>query len=252
MNKFLIITVLAIIPVLVTAQDLLYFASGNILKTTNTTISTDSVSFQIFNSSQQKYSINKNELVKMITENGDIIKFSGKYNESGSSSFNKNIVSFNTLGIPMGRFTMSYQMLSKDGKVGVEFPVSVGLFNDTYTDPFPEIFDIELYSMFYSGVTVNWYPLGQRKVNYILGPSLRIGVGIDNNYYCYDCGYDYNSNKQMFYTKLLINNGLVLTPSEHFSMSFIFSLGVMLRDNYPGEETFGTTADFQFNLAYHF
>jgi len=252
MKMFLIILVLTFTTVAVSAQDLLYFASGNMLKTTNTTISTDSVSFQIFNSSQQQYSINKNELVKMISESGDIIKFSGKHVESGISDFSKNIISFNTLAIPAGRFTMSYQMLSKNGKMGIEFPVSIGLLNEAYTDPLPEVFDIELYSIFYSGITVNWYPMGQRKVNYVLGPSLRIGVGKDNYYYCYDCGYEYNSNKQMFYTKLLINNGIVLVPSKHFAMSFIFSLGVMIRDNYPGEETFGTTADFQFNLAYQF
>jgi hypothetical protein len=93
--------------------------------------------------------------------------------------------------------------------------------------------------------------MGHRKVNYVLGPSLRLGVGKDNNYYCYDCG-GHNSDRQFFYTKFLVNNGLVLNPNKHFALAFIFSLGVMARDNYSGEPTFGTTADFQFNLAYQF
>lgn len=252
MKIHLLVLVLVFSSVAVSAQELLYFANGNILKTSNTILTTDSVSFQIFNSSQRQYSINKNELVKMITEEGDIIEFTGKYIEHSNSGLSKNSVSFNTLGIPMGRFTMSYQFLNKKGNLGVEIPVSIGLFTDAYLDPLPEIFDIEMYSMFYSGVTLNWYPMGQKKVNYILGPSLRIGVGKENYYYCYDCDYEYDRNKQMFYTKLLINNGLVLTPNKHFSMSFIFSLGVMFRDNFPDEKTFGTTADFQFNLAYLF
>jgi len=234
------------------SQELLYFSNGNLLKVTDLKQTTDSVSFQIYNSSlPTSYTINKNELEKLISENGEIIEFSGKYMIANETEFNANSVSFNTLAIPAGRFTMAYQILNKNGKVGYEIPVSIGLFNDANTDPLPEIFDIEMYSIFYSGFTLNLYPMGQKRVNYVLGPSFRFGVGRDNNYYCYDCGY-YDYDKQFLYTKLLINNGLVLTPGEHFSMSFIFSLGVIFRDNHPGEETFGTTGDFLFNMAYHF
>ena len=235
------------------AQELLYFTNGNILKITNSSQSLDSLSFQIYNSSQNKdYSVNKNELVKMITESGEIVTFSGKYIGANNTNFSANSVSFNVIAIPAGRFTMAYQFLDKNGKVGYEIPVSFGLLTDGPTDPLPEIFDIELYSIFYSGFTLNLYPMGQRKVNYVLGPAIRFGVGKDVNYYCYDCGNDYNYDKQFFYTKFLINNGLVLTPTKHFSMSFIFSLGVMGRDNYEGEPTFGTTGDLQFNLTYQF
>jgi len=251
MKKNLLFAIIIFFALGLSAQDLIFFTNGNILKTVNTKQTNDSISFQIYNSSSQQYTIDKNELVKMITETGEIVEFSATYKEPGSIGFSKNIISFNTLGVPMGRFTMGYQILSKDGKVGVEFPVSIGLLNGSYTDPMPEIFDIELYSLFYSGVTVNWYPMGVRKVNYVLGPSFRVGVGKNDNYYCYDCG-EYNSDRQFFYTKLLINNGLVLTPNKHFAMSFIFSLGVMARDNYSDEPTFGTTGDFQFNLAYQF
>jgi len=251
MKKILFFTILLFFALGASSQDLLYFTNGNILKAVDTEQTYDSISFRIFNSSSQQYTIDKSELVKMITETGEVIEFSGIYIDPANTEFSKNIISFNTLGVPMGRFTMGYQILSKDGKVGVEFPVSIGLLNESYTDPLPEIFDVELYSLFYSGITVNWYPMGQRKVNYVLGPSLRLGVGKNNDYYCYNCG-EYNVDRQFFYTKLLINNGLVLMPSKHFSMSLIFSLGVIARDNYYNEPTFGTTADFQFNLAYQF
>ena len=155
MKKTLFFTILIFFALGARSQDLLYFANGNILKAVNTHQTSDSISFQIYNSSSQQYTIDKSELVKMITETGEIIEFSGVYREPGMAEFSKNIISFNTLGVPMGRFTMGYQILSKDGKVGVEFPVSVGLLNDGFTDPLPEIFDIELYSLFYSGVTVH-------------------------------------------------------------------------------------------------
>ncbi len=251
MKNIYLVLVLSLFASFSYAQELLYFSNGNMLKITNSHQSLDSVSFQIYNSSQNRnYSINKNELVKLITENGEIIEYEGKYMSSNTANYSTNSVSFNVLALPAGRFTMAYQFLDKNGKIGYEIPVSFGLLTDGPTDPLPEIFDIELYSIFYSGFTLNLYPMGQKKVNYVLGPAFRFGVGKDVNYYCYDCNYNYD--KQFFYYKLLINNGLVLMPSKHFSMSFIFSLGVMGRDNYQGEPTFGTTGDFQFNMAYQF
>ncbi len=233
------------------SQDLLYFADGNLLKINLIKQSPDSISFAIYNAANPEvYSVNKNELSKMLTKGGVLIEFPGKKTDNTDMDYPSSVVSINTIHIPQGRLTMIYQFMNKSGKLGFEIPVSVGLFNDSYTDPLPEIFDIELYSMFYTGFGLNWYPLGQRKVSYVLGPSFRIGIGSSNNYY-YDEYYN-DSYRQEYYSKLLINNGLVLNPTDHFTMSFIFSLGIMHRNSPPGEYKFGTTADFAINLGFRF
>jgi hypothetical protein len=234
------------------SQDLLYFTDGNMLKINLINQTTDSISFTIYEASgTELYSVSKNELNKVLTKGGELIMFPVKKTTYTGEDYSSSIVSVNTIHIPQGRITMIYQFLNKSGNLGFEIPVSVGLFNDSYTDPLPEIFDIELYSMFYTGFGLNWYPLGQRKVSYVLGPSFRIGIG-SSNYYYYDEYYYHDSYKQEYYSKLLINNGLVLNPSEHFTMAFVFSLGIMHRNSPPGEYKFGTTADFAINLGFRF
>jgi hypothetical protein len=222
------------------------------LKIINFHLKSDSLSFQIFDSSEDRiYTINKNEINKIITETGEIYKFNGIVKENDDSDFTKNIISFNTIAIPAGRFTMSYQIINKSGNFGFEIPVSMGLLSDANIDLLPEIFDIELYSLFYTGFTLNWYPLGQRKVSYVLGPSIRLGIGEEDYYYDEYNNYQ-SQNHQQFYSKLLINNGLMISPNKHFSMSLVFSLGLMYRDKYPDSKDFGTVADLAFNLAYRF
>jgi hypothetical protein len=250
MKKITIILIVTLLVNVSYAQELLYFANGNLLKITNYEQSADSVSFKIHNSTEDNtYYINKDDLVKMITESGEIIEFSGKYSKSSSKDFTSNIISFNTLAVPAGRFTMTYQFLNKTGTLGYEIPISIGLLSDGYTDPLPEIFDIEFYSVFYTGFTLNWYPLGQNKISYVLGPSFRIGVGEEEYWDNYN-HYDYQVI-QAYYSKLLINNGIVLMPSQHFSMAFILSFGIMHRTDIP-QGNFGTTGDFTFNLSYRF
>lgn len=253
MKKINILLVLILIANFTFAQELLYFANGNMLKITNFHLKSDSLTFQIHKSSDKiVYSINQNELLKMITETGEIYQFNDKLSKTDDSNFSHNIISFNAIGVPAGRFTMSYQVINKTGKLGFEIPVSVGLIPDATIDPLPEIFDIELYSIFYTGFTLNWYPMGQKKVTYLLGPSFRLGIGQSDYYYDYYYEQYPDHNSQQYYSKLLINNGIMLSPNKHFSMSFIFSLGIMHRNARPDDEKFGTVADLQFNLAYKF
>jgi len=254
MRKLILLSTLLFLFNVSFGQDLLYFANGNFLQITNFRITDDSLAFNIYNSNSEfNYSVNKAELKKLITEDGEVIEFKGMYIKFRDNSMPSNMVSFNVLAVPALRFTMSYQLFNADGTVGYEIPVSIGLAPDAYTDPLPEIFDIEMYSIFYTGFTLNWYPLAQRKVTYVLGPTFRIGVGTEDTYY-YDefSSYYHDYNRQYYYSKLLINNGLVVNPSKHFSMAWILSLGVMHRDGPSDMTKFGTTADFTFNISYKF
>ena len=50
------------------------------------------------------------------------------------------------------------------------------------------LFDYYIYNTFYSGLNFNFYPTGQGKVRYFLGPGVRIGIGHDSGYS--NDGYD--------------------------------------------------------------
>ncbi|PLX02546.1 MAG: hypothetical protein C0595_10340 [Marinilabiliales bacterium] len=252
MKKLIIIITILLVSVTGFSQDLAYFTNGNLLKVNTLTQSNEGITFTLYNSSTEEvFSAKKSELIRLIKENGEIINFEGKKSVTNNDGFPRSIVAFNVLHTPQGRLTMAYKFINNKGNIGFEVPVSVGLFEDFDMDPIAEIFNYSFYSMFYTGFTVNWYPLGQRKVSYLLGPSFRIGIAKDRYYYDYNY-YDYNEPKEQYYSKLLLNNGLMLSPNNHFNISFIISMGIMHHNAPPGEYKFRTTADAAINLAFRF
>ncbi|PLX14240.1 MAG: hypothetical protein C0598_01800 [Marinilabiliales bacterium] len=251
MKKLAIIFTIVFISLAAQSQDLLYFSNGNILKVNTIEQNSEGVTFTLYNSTNvEVFNANKEELIRIIKQNGDVVTFDGIYRSESDISFPKNRVAFNVLHAPQGIITMKYEFLNKTGNLGFEIPMSVGLLEDTYLDPIGEIFNREFYSLFYTGLTLNWYPVGQKRVSYVLGPSLRLGIGKDQYYYYYDSYY--SEPKEEYYSKLLINNGLILNPSDHFSISFMFSLGIMHHNAPPEEYKFRTVADASINLAFRF
>lgn len=239
-------------PVTLLSQDLLYFANGNRMEVEVINYDDQSVTFMFYNSTNNEtYNALSNELDKLILDDGTIIEYKGVSGEL-EEDFTKNIVHLHSLDLPRGRITFTYEFLNENGTLGYGLPVSIGFAEDAYTDPLPEIFNIELYSIFYSGFKLNWYPLGQRKVAYVLGPEFRLGIGNADDYYYYDEYYYGDRKRQEYYSKLLINNGVIITPGNHFSLSFVISLGIMHRNTPPGNPKFGTTGDAAINVAFRF
>jgi hypothetical protein len=86
--------------------------------------------------------------------------------------------------------------------------------------------------LYYSGLDLNFYPLGQRRLTYSVGFGCRVGV-VNNYYYnyYYDPYYAYYYPpfvKKSLAAGFYMNNGLTLHIIENMSISGIFGLG--LRD----------------------
>lgn len=187
--------------------------------------------------------------VKLIAyENGDIkymqvVEVKTKQKEA--YVFKKNLVSFHLFDLVFTNFTFSYERILNNGRVGFNIPLSFG-YGSGNSAPNNDY----VVNKFYTGLTINFYPTGQGKVRYLVGPGLRIGLGHDNN--MYNGSYD-NEKPDTFYTKLLINNGVMFSPIPELSLSLIGSLGMRY---YPeaGEnnEEVTTSAAFNFNLSYRF
>jgi hypothetical protein len=129
------------------------------------------------------------------------------------------------------------------GKIGLQIPISFGYATGS------NFGNDVLISQFYSGLYLNFYPTGQGKVRYMLGPGLRFGLGHENYYD--DNGND--SNNDTFYSKLLINNGIVFSPIESLSLSAVLSLGIRyFPEAHNEDEVVRTSAAFSFNLSYRF
>lgn len=174
------------------------------------------------NATGPEYEVDKKTVKTIAFENGDVESFVN----SNSLPFEvkKSIISFNYGDFLANRFSFSYERLLNDGKLGIKIPFGV-----TYENP-------ESYNnnrmLYYSGLDLKFYPLGQRRLTYSVGIGSRIGVVNDYYYPYYDPYYDYYyyypTIKKRLAAGFYMNNGLTLHIVENMSISGMFGLG--LRD----------------------
>jgi hypothetical protein len=167
-----------------------------------------------------EYEVDKKTVKNIEFENGDVESFVN----SNSLPFEvkKSIISFNYGDFLADRFSFSYERLFNDGKLGIKIPFGV-----TYQNPGDYSNNRMLY---YSGLDLNFYPLGQRRLTYSVGFGSRIGVVNDYYYPYYDPYFDYYypTIKKRLAAGFYMNNGLTLHILENMSISGMFGLG--LRD----------------------
>ncbi len=158
------------------------------------------------------------------------------------ASLGKNIIGINMLNTINGNINLFYERITNEGNVGFKFTVN-GSFLKGENDP-----NIITYRRrFTTGVDVNFYPSGQGKIKYFIGPALRFGMlsvhdnvywdGIARKYYNYPAEFDYLS--------LFFNNGITVNASSKFNFTFNAAVG-MARFRYVNYQA-GTQFSRKFN-----
>lgn len=226
------------------AQDYIYLRDKQErISAKNIKVSDSEIRYEIFDTEDgQVFSIKPNQVNLIAYESGMVRLVQRKSKIINSYDFKKNLITYHLFDLIFSNFTMSYERILNNGKIGLQIPLSFGYAtgNNFGNDV--------LISQFYSGLYLNFYPTGQGKVRYLLGPGLRFGLGHENY-------YD-NGNKNgddSFYSKILINNGVVFSPIESLSLSAILSLGIRyFPEAQDDNEVVRTTAHFSINLSYRF
>lgn len=158
------------------------------------------------------------------------------------ASLGKNIIGINMLNTINGNINLFYERITEEGKVGFKFTLN-GSFLKGENDP-----NIITYRRrFTAGTDINFYPSGQGKIKYFIGPALRFGMlsvydnvywdGIAKKYYNYPAEFDYLS--------LFFNNGISVNASSKFNFTFNAAVG-MARFRYVNYQA-GTQFARKFN-----
>ncbi len=171
---------------------------------------------------------------------------------SNSYAFKRNIFSFHLLDLLVGDFTLTYQHILANGKVGLEIPVAFGYSSERNEVPLPPPFsniNSDFHNKFYTGINLNLYPTGQGKVKYFVGPAIHFGAGYFESY---THGYEKRINTNYF--RLLVNNGLMISPLPSFSLKFVVGLGLLNTFNadFNEDRDVQTTANITFGMSYRF
>ncbi len=266
--KFIYSITLLFITSLGFAQDVIYTKDKTKIEAKIIAVGINEIKYQKLNNlTGPEYIVQKSEITLITYANGSFenfeipannqVNYDPEYNRNDflrngfDSAFNKNILSYHLADLLNYNFTLSYERLLNSGKVGLKFPVRIGV-RERYNGS----------DLSYSGgIDLNFYPTGQGRFKYYVGPAFEIGNARNFNY---DFNYIGVNPPRVINDYLFVagyvNNGAVFQVTEQFSLGTALGIGLRTRDNsYFNQgriESYGNypelNARFEFNLGIRF
>lgn len=199
-------------------QDMIYLKNNEQIKAKVTMVDDKSVLYKRFeNLNGPEYKLAKKEITIIVYENGTSEQYNGSKTPENNA---KNVISMNFGDLTVSRLSFSYERFIYKQKLSLKIPLSVS-YNNNYYYFRPKS---------YTGLDLNFYPLGLKHVSYFTGIGTQ--AGIINNQYFYPY-YDYYGNtyyssnvSTKYYTSVYVNNGITIIPIENFSISGQLGIGV--------------------------
>ncbi|RQO30092.1 hypothetical protein DBR32_10925 [Taibaiella sp. KBW10] len=159
-------------------------------------------------------------------------------------------------GVGLG---LSYErILDKDGKVGVNIPVSLGIRNNSYNGSTGS-YDQRMNYTVLVNPGIKFYPSGQRKVTYAIGASLFAAMGTDDSYRIDNLGIYHYTEGSFLKTGIMVNNYLQFNLSPKINIGLELGIGPMYLNQYKDNNTNTTTnygidvmGQFSFHIGYRF
>lgn len=245
MNKVIVTIIIVILSITgIKAQDVIYMKDGNKVEASNIQILVDITKYSIYGSTDDKVIVIPNKDISFITyENGEIRFFEREAKAMQRYNYKKNMINYHLFDLIVNNFKLSYERIISKGKLGIQIPFAVGYGSDISG------FD-DVQNKFYTGVTLNFYPTGQGKWRYFMGPGIQVGTG---TYDTWDDYYNYYNNYETFVFRFLVNNGVMFSPIPSLSLSAVGSIGIRFIDKTNGYyDNIKTVGAFSFNLSYRF
>lgn len=251
-KSILFILIICVSVTMLNAQDYIYNRDGSTrIAATDIKIQPSHTTYSLFgDKSGNIIAIDNNDISMIIFENGAVKYFEKESKAISRTKFKKNLINYHLLDLVVNNFKLSYERILSNGKIGIQIPISIGYGDYDNISGFDDV-----YNTFYTGVTLNFYPTGQGKVRYFMGPGIQVGTGFfTNGYYDNFTNVYVNENLDTFILRFLINNGIIFTPIDALSISIVGSLGIRYTDKSDQYEdrkikTVGAAA---INLSYRF
>ncbi len=142
---------------------------------------------------------------------------------------------------------------------GINIPFSVQ-FNQEYVfDRITGQDDIQYNPYFYFTPGLKFYPSGQRRVTYAVGPTLLMGVGKEKSWVQDAAGFSRLQELQNFRLGLMVMNYVNFQLTDHFSLGIDAGIGIRylnrykdLNSNLITNDAMMPTGQFSINFGYRF
>ena len=238
---------LAALPVI--SQDVIFKKDGSKEEVKVILVNDKEIQFRKFNNPEGPvYTVPKSEIVVVNYENGtvEVMSYAQKPSPTDLNlDFARNVLSYHLFDLVFMDFTISYERILNSGKLGLRIPVSFGYDFD----------DWNFNHIFYSGAGINFYPTGQGKWRYFMGPQLQMGIGQEEDWTVYydnegNFWYEEYTENEGFFMRFLVDNGVMFMPVKNFSISAIGSIGIRYFPEAPYEDdVMRTDGHFAINLG---
>ncbi|NUM50193.1 MAG: hypothetical protein HUU48_03675 [Flavobacteriales bacterium] len=164
------------------------------------------------------YIVSKIDVRKIILSNGDVEEYT-PMDFYGT----KNRISFVVTSLLSARYTIMYERLLLNGKLGVQIPLVLSAESYRMAYDFVDNY-VDYEHIFASGVNLNFYPQGQKKVSYYLGGTFRSGLveGYERGNYDWWGG---NTRVNRTFYGAYFTNGVLINTGKYFAFSSYFSVG---------------------------
>jgi hypothetical protein len=249
--KNLIVIIALFFASQVLAQDIIHLRDGSTIESKVVEVGKKEIKYKKFsNQKGPDYRLYIDEVTKIAYESGaEDVFYSEKKKVVNDFEFGNNIIYLNVADILFQNVTVGYErLIGEQKKLGLRLPLSFSLYGNNNNN----INGIRnYYNVFYSGVELNYYPIGQRKLTFYFGPAVRYGYARyrDNNFF--DGG---NSQVSTYgYSSVLFQAGWVWNPVKELSITS--SLGIGSRRYFstlPNGSNTVTTGTLWFSFGYRF
>jgi len=251
-NYFLISLLLIICSSALNAQDYIYLRSGNgRVEASDVTVNASHTTYKKHGDESGKIiAIDNDDISMILFKNGNSRFFEKESKAMSRINFKKNLINYHLLELVVNNFKLSYERILENGKLGIQIPFAIGYGDSDRISGFDDV-----YNTFYTGITLNFYPTGQGKVRYFMGPSIQAGTGYFNDgYYDYTNDIYIDDNIDTYIFRFLINNGVMFTPIDALSISLIGSLGIRYttETDFNDDQNIKTVGAASVNLSYRF
>lgn len=231
------------------AQDTIVFKSGDRTIAIVKEISDLEVVYKDFSFPDgPDYRVRKSSLSRISFFNGQNKQFA---KEKSITVYGRNIFAYHIFDMVYQDFSISYEHILPNGRIGFKIPVAIG-YNNSNNNSGPRDYK----NIYYSGLALNVYLMGQRMASYFIGPEIHIGSG-QQSYSYYDdlTGSHYYQDERFTYGSFLINNGISFCPVPEFRLAAVLGIGLRYyeldHDQYD-EDGMKSTAYFTFSMGYRF
>ncbi len=215
------------------AQDWIYNSDSSVLKVKILEYYAHEIWYRLFSDTDSLIHVIDKYYVSMVVfENGEHVKYNQMEKRLPSYPYigepvvedlGRNFISINILDFNYSKLTVSYEYTLRPGNFRIKIPLSIGLNHSSS----PVVYRFAYFArnrsqVISTGVDFYWYPPGQGRLKYFVGPSFEFGL--------YNFGYDLTYWKKEIltgkYYRLFILPGLLFQPFKNFNVSFFLGAGI--------------------------